>query len=154
MANAIHKLSNTNRKRVGLLRGHGELDSLEFASFNNALIEQYDVFQVYLNRKATVTGYDLLVVAKPTQPFSEQDKYKLDQYIMQGGNVLFLLDRLDADMNRTSEEDYLAFPYDLNLDDQLFKYGVRINPDLIQDRVSGRYPIVVGAIGTNPRLCN
>ncbi|GIL23045.1 MAG: gliding motility-associated ABC transporter substrate-binding protein GldG [Bacteroidota bacterium] len=152
LANAIHKLSNTNRKRVGLLRGHGELDSLEFASFNNALIEQYDVFQVYLNRKAAVTGYDLLVVAKPTQPFSEQDKYKLDQYIMQGGNVLFLLDRLDADMNRTSEEDYFAFPYDLNLDDQLFKYGVRINLDLIQDRVSGRYPIVVGGDRNQPQI--
>ena len=69
LANAIHKLSNTNRKRVGLLRGHGELDSLEFASFNNALIEQYDVFQVYLNRKAAVTGYDLLVVAKLPNPF-------------------------------------------------------------------------------------
>lgn len=84
LANAIHKLSNTNRKRIGLLRGHGELDSLGFASFNNALLEQYDVFKVSLNRKAALTGYDLIIVAKPTQPFSEADKYKLDQYIMHG----------------------------------------------------------------------
>ncbi|MBX2894535.1 MAG: gliding motility-associated ABC transporter substrate-binding protein GldG [Cyclobacteriaceae bacterium] len=152
LANAIHKLSNTNRKRVGLVRGHGELDSLVFASFNNALLEQYDVFEVTLSRKKTVTGYDLLVVAKPTRAFSEADKYKLDQYIMNGGSVLFLLDRLDADMNRASEEDYLAFPYDLNLEDLLFKYGVRINPDLIQDRVSGRYPIVVGGDRNQPQI--
>ncbi len=152
LANAIHKLSNTNRKRIGLLRGHGELDSLGFASFNNALLEQYDVFKVSLNRKVTLTGYDLIIVAKPTQPFSEQDKYKLDQYIMHGGKVMFLLDRLDADMNQASQEDYLAFPYDLNLDDQLFKYGVRLNPDLIQDRVSGRYPIVVGGDRNQPQI--
>ncbi|MCW5911753.1 MAG: gliding motility-associated ABC transporter substrate-binding protein GldG [Cyclobacteriaceae bacterium] len=152
LANAIHKLSNTDRKRIGLLRGHGELDSLEFASFNNALLEQYDVFKVSLNRKTTLTGYDLIIVAKPTQPFNEQDKYKLDQYIMRGGKVLFLLDRLDADMSRASEEEYFAFPYDLNLDDQLFKYGVRINPDLIQDRVSGRYPVVVGGDRNQPQI--
>lgn len=152
LANAIYKLTNINRKRVGLVYGHGELDSLKIASFNNALLEQYDVFKVNLSTKPKVTGYDLLIVAKPTQPFSAADKYKLDQYLMQGGKIIFLLDRLDADMNRASEEDYLAFPYDLNLDDQLFKYGVRINPDLIQDRVSGRYPIVVGGDRNQPQI--
>jgi ABC-2 type transport system permease protein len=152
LANAIQKLSNTDRKRIGLLRGHGELDSLAFAGFNNALLDQYDVFKVSLERKQGLTGYDLMVIAKPTQPFTEQDKYKLDQYIMQGGRVLFLLDRLDADMSRASEEDYFAFPYDLNLDDQLFKYGVRINPDLVQDRVSGRYPVVVGGDRNQPQI--
>ncbi len=152
LANAIHKLSNVNRKRVGLLKGHGELDSLEFASFNNALLDQYDVFKVSLSRKGALTGYDLLIIAKPTQAFSNQDKYKLDQYLMRGGKILFLLDRLDADMNRASEEDYFAFPYDLNLDDQLFKYGVRINPDLIQDAVSGKYPVVVGGDRNRPQI--
>lgn len=152
LANAIHKLSNTNRKQVGLVTGHGELDSLSIASFNNALLDQYDVFNVDLTRRMTITGYDLLIVAKPRLEFSNQDKYKLDQFLMQGGKILFLLDRLDADMNRASEEDYFAFPYDLNLDDQLFKYGVRINQDLIQDRVSGRYPIVVGGDRNQPQI--
>lgn len=152
LANAIHKLSNTHRKRVGLVTGHGELDSLSIASFNNALLDQYDVFNVDLTRRAKITGYDLLIVAKPRLEFSNQDKYKLDQFLMHGGKILFLLDRLDADMNRASEEDYFAFPYDLNLDDQLFKYGVRINQDLIQDRVSGRYPIVVGGDRNQPQI--
>ena len=60
---------------------------------------------------------------------------------------MLLLDRLDAVMDSASSDNYFAFPYDLNLDDQLFKYGVRINQDLIQDRVSGRYPIVVSNAG-------
>jgi len=152
LANAIHKLSNINRKRIGLLTGHGELGRLQFASFNNALLEQYDVFKVDLSRKPVISEYDLLIVAKPTQGFSNQDKYKLDQYLMRGGKLLFLLDRLDADMNHASEDDYFAFPYDLNLDDQLFKYGVRINQDLIQDAVSGKYPIVVGGDRNQPQI--
>jgi gliding-associated putative ABC transporter substrate-binding component GldG len=152
LANAIYKMSNTNRKKIGLLRGHGELDSLQIASFNNALLEQYDVFQVDLSHKAKVREYSLLIAAKPRTEFSQQDKYKLDQYIMQGGRVLFLLDRLDAVMDSASRDDYFAFPYNLNLDDQLFKYGVRINPDLIEDRVSGKYPIVIGTDGGRPRI--
>jgi len=152
LANAIHKLTNTNRKRVGLVTGHGELDSLEFASFNNSLLDQYDVFKVSLARKPLVTGYDLLIIAKPRQEFSQSEKYKLDQYLMHGGKILFLLDRLDADMSHASEENYFAFPYNLNLDDQLFKYGVRINQDLIQDAVSGKYPIVVGGDRNRPQI--
>jgi gliding-associated putative ABC transporter substrate-binding component GldG len=71
---------------------------------------------------------------------------------MRGGKLLLLLDRLDANMDSASSENYFAFPYNLNLDDQLFRYGVRINPDLVQDRVSGKYPIVVGNEGGKPRL--
>lgn len=152
LANAIYKLSNNNRKKIGLLRGHGELDSLQIASFNNSLLEQYDVFKVDLSKKQKVNGYHLLIAAKPKFQFSEADKYKIDQYIMHGGKVLFLLDRLEANMDSASRNDYFAFPYNLNLDDQLFKYGVRINPDLVEDRVSGKYPIVVGTAGNRPQI--
>jgi len=152
LANAIYKLSNNNRKKIVLLRGHGELDSLQIASFNNSLLEQYDVFRVDLSKKQKVDGYQLLIVAKPKSAFSESDKYKLDQYIMHGGKVLFLLDRLEANMDSASREDYFAFPYNFNLDDQLFKYGVRINPDLIEDRVSGKYPIVIGQADNRPQI--
>lgn len=117
------------------------------ASFENALSEQYDISTTTLNEKDKLSDYDALIVAKPTQAFSNVDKYNLDQYIMKGGRLLLLLDRLDAAMDSASSDNYFAFPYDLNLDDQLFKYGVRINQDLIQDRVSGRYPIVVSNAG-------
>lgn len=152
LANAIYKLTNSNRKKIGMVRGHGELDSLQIASFNNALLEQYDIFQVDINRKAAIGDYEALIVAKPRTEFSEQEKYKLDQYLMRGGKLLLLLDRLDANMDSASSENYFAFPYNLNLDDQLFRYGIRINPDLVQDRVSGKYPIVVGNEGGKARL--
>ncbi|MFM8911854.1 MAG: gliding motility-associated ABC transporter substrate-binding protein GldG [Flammeovirgaceae bacterium] len=152
LANASYKLSNNNRKKVALVRGHGELDSLQIASFNNALLEQYDVFKADLSTKSTVGNYDAVIIAKPKAEFSESDKFKLDQYLMRGGKILFLLDRLDANMDSASSDNYFAFPYNLNLDDQLFRYGVRINPDLVQDRVSGKYPVVVGNAGGRPQM--
>jgi gliding-associated putative ABC transporter substrate-binding component GldG len=85
-------------------------------------------------------------------PFSERDKYVLDQYIMQGGKVLFLIDKVNASMDSLARDDYFAVPADLNLDDQLFKYGVRINPDLVQDRRSGMYPVITGEVGGKPRI--
>jgi len=147
LANAIHKLTNENRKKIGFVKGHGELNGLSIASFEKSLSEQYDLKEVGLNAKEKLSEYDALVLAKPTQAYSNLDKYILDQYLMNGGRILFLLDRLDAVMDSASSDNYFAFPYDLNLDDQLFKYGVRINQDLIQDRVSGRYPIVVSNAG-------
>jgi ABC-2 type transport system permease protein len=71
---------------------------------------------------------------------------------VRGGKILFLLDQLDAKMDSASREDYFAFPYDLKLDDQLFKYGVRINQDLIQDRVSSKYPVIVSDAGGRPQM--
>jgi ABC-2 type transport system permease protein len=152
LANAIYKLANAERKQIGFVTGHGELDSLEIASFNNSLLELYDVFKVSFAKKKSLERYDALIIAKPTSSFSQEDKFKLDQYIMQGGKVLFLLDKLEASMDSASQENYFAFPYNLNLDDQLFKYGVRLNLDLIQDRVSGKYPVVTGEAGGKPQL--
>jgi len=147
LANAIFKLVNLDRKSIGLVSGHGELSGFATASFENTLGELYDLNRVDLSNKKNLFSYDALIVAKPTQSFSESDKYHLDQYLMQGGRLLLLLDRLDAIMDSASLENYFAFPYNLNLDDQLFRYGVRINPDLIEDRVSGRYPIVISNAG-------
>lgn len=152
LANAIHKLANIDRKRIGLITGHGELDGLEFASLNNALLEQYDVLKISLDQKTSLSGYDAVIIAKPKKSFTDADKYKLDQYIMHGGKVIFLIDRLEADMSKASDDNYFAFPYELTLEDQLFRYGIRINMDLVQDRVSGKYPIVVGQDGDRPQI--
>jgi gliding-associated putative ABC transporter substrate-binding component GldG len=152
LANAIYKISNTNRKRIGMVKGHGEVDSLDIASFNNALLDQYDVFNVNISSKSAIENYDALVIAKPRFGFSESEKYKLDQYLMKGGKLLLLLDRLDAVMDSASRENYFAFPYDLRLDDQLFKYGVRINPDLVQDRNASKYPIVTSVVNNRPQM--
>ncbi|MGE0773298.1 MAG: gliding motility-associated ABC transporter substrate-binding protein GldG [Cyclobacteriaceae bacterium] len=152
LASAIQKLSNVERKRIGMVTGHGELDSLSIASFNNALLDQYDVFKVDLDRKEQVENYDLLILLKPTRPFTEADKFKLDQYVMKGGRLLMLLDRLDASIDSASQSGYYAFPYNTNLDDMLFRYGVRINLDLIQDKRSLKQPVVTGAVGGQPQI--
>ncbi|MBK5278105.1 MAG: gliding motility-associated ABC transporter substrate-binding protein GldG, partial [Bacteroidia bacterium] len=152
LASAIYKISNVNRKRIGMIKGHGELDSLDIASFSSALIDQYEVFNVNLNSKPVVENYDVLVIAKPRLGFTESEKFKLDQYLMNGGKLLFLLDRLDAVMDSASRSDYFAFPYELRLEDQLFKYGIRINPDFVQDRMASKYPIVTSVINNRPQI--
>ena len=152
IANAIYKLFNTDRKRVGLLTGYGQLDSLDIAGFNNALLELYDVRKVDLSRRASLEGYQVVVINNPTEPFSEPDKYKIDQFIMRGGKVMFLLDRSDASMDSATHEHSVALPRDVNLDDMLFRYGVRINHDLVQDRNAALYPIVTGQSGDKPRM--
>src|SRR5882724_8887889 len=85
LANAIYKLSNSSRKKIGLVHGHGELDSLQIASLGSALLEQYDLVNVDLSKKQKVEDYILLIIAKPKKEFSAADKYKLDQYLMHGG---------------------------------------------------------------------
>jgi ABC-2 type transport system permease protein len=151
LANAIFKLATVDRKKIGLVQGHGELDSLQRASFTASLNEVYDAANVWLT-SANLNQYHALVVAKPVSRFSEGDRYALDQYIMQGGKVLFLIDKLEASMDSASQESYFAFPYNLDLDDQLFRYGVRLNLNLVQDRNAGLYPVVTGQTGGKPRI--
>lgn len=152
LANAIYKMTNMDRKRIGLISGHGELDSLEIASLNNALLEVYSVVKVDISKKKSLERYDALIIAKPTGSYSESDKYKLDQYIMHGGKVLFLIDKLEASMDSASQEGYFAFPYTTNLDDQLFKYGIRLNLDLVEDGQSGKYPVITGEVDGKAQL--
>jgi ABC-2 type transport system permease protein len=152
LANALKNMISTDRKKVGFVTRHGELDSLDVASFKNSLLESYDLFEVDFTKNKSLDRYNALIIAKPTRSFSQQDKFKLDQYIMKGGRVLFLLDKLEVNMDSVSIPGYAAFPYNLNLDDQLFKYGVRLNLDLIQDRSAGPYPVVTGEVDGKPQM--
>lgn len=152
LANAIYKMANADRKRVGFIQGHGELDSLAVAGLTNELLEFYDVFKVDLNRRQDLKTYDVLIAAKPTQPYSAVEKFRLDQFIMNGGKVMFLIDKLEASMDSASQENYFAFPYNSNLDDQLFKYGVRINLNLVQDQQAALYPVITGQTGGKPQM--
>ncbi len=152
LISAIYKMVNIERKQVGYVLGHGELDSLNTFSLRNLLLEIYDVNNLTLSLTDDLKRYAALIIAKPTRSFSELDKYKLDQYIMQGGKVLFLIDKVGASMDSVSRDDYFATPYNLNLDDQLFRYGVRLNPNLVQDRRSGMYPVITSQAGGKPRM--
>lgn len=151
VARAISKLVKDDRKQIAFVKGHGELDSLSTLSIFQDIREEYDVVRTSLSN-ALLRSFDALVVAKPTRRFSAQDKFYLDQYIMSGKPVVFLIDKLDASMDSASREDYFALPYNTDLDDLLFKYGVRVNLDLIQDRTAGFYPIITGQRGGKPQM--
>jgi len=153
LSNAIRILASDQRKSIGLIQGHGEPDSLNIAGLNNALLEKYDVFKVDLpNRNNSLNRFDAIIIGKPIYGFTEQEKYKIDQFIVQGGKALFFLDALHVNMDSASGEGTIALPYNLNLNDMLFKYGIRMNQNYVQDIVSGNYPIVAGNMGNQPQV--
>ena len=153
IANAIRVLANDRRKTIALIQGHGEPDSLNLAGLTNALLEKYDVFNVDMSTGEKELGrYDALIFPKPTTAFSPTEKYQIDQYIMNGGKTLFFVDALRVNMDSASGEGTFAFPYETGLDDMLFKYGVRINRDYVQDIVCGEYPIVAGNMGDQAQI--
>lgn len=153
LATAILQITVTERKRVGFVSGHGELDSIQLAGMLEALQPLYDVnLRASLSAAVTPADYEVLIVAKPLSRFSEPEKYHLDQFVMNGGKLVMFLDAVRVDLDSVARGDYFAFPYDLGLDDLLFKYGVRLNPDLVQDIVSLRYPVVTGQVNGNPQI--
>ena len=149
LAQAIADITGSGQKRIGIVRGHKELDSLDFISFRSELERSYFVRDIFLNER--IPNEDMLILAQPKTAFTTREKYNLDQFIMQGGKVLFMLDKLTANMDSANVGTY-SFPYDLQLDDMLFRYGVRINNDLVLDFVSGTYPVVVGNSGDQPQI--
>ncbi len=152
LSNAIRKLSQPISKKIALLQGHGELDTLQTAGLRSVLSEQYKVRYVKLSSSDELSGFDALIMAKPTKKFSEQDKYKIDQFIMRGGKAVFLIDMLSVDMDSAGGQGTYAFPMDLNLEDLFFKYGFRFNQNYVADLMAGKYPVVVGNMGKNPQV--
>jgi ABC-2 type transport system permease protein len=154
LASTIRTLATDQRKKIGMITGHGEPDSLNIAGLNNALLEKYDLAYVSISEaKRPLNSYDAMIIAKPTLAFTEQEKYKLDQYIVNGGKALFFLDGLQVNMDdAVNGEGTVAIPYELNLTDLLFKYGVRINQNFIQDVFSGQFPVIAGNEGEESQL--
>ncbi|MTI41231.1 gliding motility-associated ABC transporter substrate-binding protein GldG [Fulvivirga lutimaris] len=150
LASTIHGLTSIERKSVGVIRGHGELDEVEMASLLTSLDANYNLSFIDVNKPLPSVGAVLL--AKPTSSFTEIEKYNLDQYLMNGGKLFMLLDKLQANMDSASSVSNYSFPYNLNLDDMLFKYGIRINNDLIQDNSASNYPVNVGNFGDQPQI--
>jgi len=152
LLNAIQQLTNVNRSVVGIVSHSVAYDSMEIYSFTKELSQRFDLTRVDFNQPLNPKIVQVAAIIKPNQPFTEIQKFYLDQYIMQGGNVLFLMDKLDANMDSTSLENYFAFPVNTNLDDQLFRYGLRINQDLVYDKVAALYPVVTGMNNNQPQM--
>ena len=151
LASAIKRIAEPERKRIGIIFGHGELNTAEFYDMGSTLKTYYDLEKVNLPDKVSLDGYDAIIIAKPDSQFSEPDKFKIDQYLVRGGKALFFIDKLNASVDSIGPEGTLAFPYNLNLDDLFFRYGLRLNDDFVLDINCAYIPMVVGIIGDKPQ---
>lgn len=149
-ANAIKKLFETNRPMVAYAVGHGEpTDASTYDLVENILTPDYRVFTIDLKNEEEIPDtFSLLLLVKPKESFSEDVKLKIDQYVMRGGKLLSFIDRLEAEMDSLQiKNQVVAFDRNLGLTDLFFKYGARINPDLIMDLQSDFLPFDVNRDG-------
>ncbi|MBK9671818.1 MAG: gliding motility-associated ABC transporter substrate-binding protein GldG [Bacteroidetes bacterium] len=153
-SNSIRKLSNPQKMNVAFIKGHGELDQLHSTDIARSLSEYYTVKQVALDSNIhALEGYDAAIVAKPDSVFSEKDKFILDQFVMNGGKMMWFIDPVYAEMDSLQNKQGMTFGISnpINLDDLLFKYGVRLNDNLVQDLQAAPIPIVTGYSGNQPQ---
>jgi ABC-2 type transport system permease protein len=146
LTNAIRKTTLIKKPEVLFIEGHDELDTIRGADFMRSVAEYYNVSRVKINHKLyALKGADAIVIAQPDSMFDEKDKYIIDQFIMHGGKALWLIDPVYVNRDTLTTRGYsLGFKNELNLDDILFKYGVRLNPVLVQDLQSAQVPVNVG----------
>ncbi len=152
LANAIRKMTNKDFKKIGILQGHGEIDTTHISALANYLNSYYQTTYVNLNRRENLQGFDAIILAQPRELFQENDVYKIDQFIMRGGKAVLLLDMLHVDMDSASGDGTLALPVETGLENMLFKYGIRLNNNYVLDLNSGVYPVVVGNVGDQPQV--
>ena len=149
----ISSLSREKAEKVAFIEGHGELDEYQTEDISKELSMYYRVDRGKINgQPGILDDYIAVIIAKPQKHFSEPDKYVLDQYIMKGGRVMWFLDRVETSLDSLAMGSALAVINDLNLEDMLFRYGVRINPVLLQDMQCNLIPVNVALTGNNPEF--
>ncbi len=146
LTNVIRKLKQKRSLEVTFIEGHGEADTLQQYDLMRSLSEYYTVNRVNINGKlSALKEAAAVVITQPDSSFSDKDKFIVDQYIMNGGKVLWLLDPVNVNMDTLKLKGFtLGFSQQFNIEDMLFKYGVRLNPVLVQDFQSGAIPMNVG----------
>ena len=165
---AIKDLSQLKKASVAFIEGHGELNENEVYDITQSLSKKYNVSRVAINEQITSlnrrtetqdssilinSNYDAIIIAKPTKPFSEKDKFIIDQYIMRGGKVLWLVDPVFATMDSLqSSESTMGNTLNLNLDDMFFKYGVRLNKNLLLDYNCAAIALRTGQMGGQAQI--
>lgn len=158
IADAINKITKAKQKKVAFIKGNGEMNEVHVAKMLRQIKESYYIGPFTLdsvskNPTGTLDAlkkYDLAIISKPTETFSDEEKQVLDQFIMNGGKTLWLIDQVSADMDSLYNQSgaTLAYPRDLNLNDMFFKYGFRINPDLIKDEYGSPIKLATGEQGS------
>lgn len=151
---ATRLLCQTEITKIAFIEGHGELSEYHTWDISHALSRYFQIDRGQLNNDpAILSPYKAIIIASPREKFTEQDKFIIDQYIMNGGRVLWLLDGVRLDENSLSTTGISpTISLDLNLTDMLFRYGVRINPMIIQDEQCLMVPVNVATEGTTPQF--
>lgn len=153
-ANAIRLLTTDKVGQVAFIEGHGELDAYQTADITAELARYYEVYRGFIDvDRPNLDPYAAVIIAGPRSRFSEKEKFVLDQYLMNGGKILWLLDMVEVYHDSLSAgETTLALLRDLNIDDQLFRYGVRIQPALARDIQCALIPVNTALAGEQPRF--
>lgn len=149
LASAIRVLANPERKKVGFVVSHTKISPARLSDIIATIQQSYDVF-LDMNNPESYEGLDALILMKPDSAFSEDEKYKLDQYVVGGGKALFFVD--GARVDSVSLDGNYAQPLDLNLGDLFFKWGVRLNTNLVKDLNCAQILLNVGNVGDNPEI--
>ena len=168
LIDAVKKVTRMMKPNIAFIEGHGELGEQEVYDIVQSLAQNYNVGRVQIDGKIDALihrtqneekdvkafpSYDAIIIAKPTEPFDEKDKFLIDQYIMHGGKVLWLVEPVYATMDSLqSQESTIGLEQDLNLDDMLFKYGVRLNRDLLLDLTCAALPVRTGQMAGQAQL--
>ncbi|MVM39538.1 gliding motility-associated ABC transporter substrate-binding protein GldG [Spirosoma sp. HMF3257] len=152
LASAIRQLTQTKdtKRRVGLLYDHTKVPPSRFSDLLASVQQNYDLFFIDMAKPGPIVGLDLVLVPKPDKAFSEDEIFKLDQFVVNGGRALFFVDgqRVDSVSNAGT----YAQPLSLNLDDLFFRWGVRINRDVVKDLYCASIPLNVGNLGDKPNI--
>ena len=171
----IYHLTKNRFSKIAFLTGNGELSEQQVYDINESVlddnfnlsyyykVERFNIKEFIIDsttmlpdlskQSDLLSNYEAIIIAKPTIPFNNLDKFLIDQYIMQGGKVLWLLDGVNASMDslETNLASFIATRNNLNINDQLMRYGVRINFNLIEDLRSTKIPVITGYSNKKPQ---
>ena len=151
---AIEGLTGNDKPLIGFTQGHGELPGIRTIDLVRTLRDDYTLSPVFLDSFATLPReIDLLIVAKPTEPFTDFEAFKLDQYVMNGGKVLWAIDKVAMDLDSMQgRNEYYPVPRDLGLEDLWFKYGFRLSPVLALDLINTKISMVTSRGADGPQI--
>lgn len=157
-SNAFNTIAKSKEKKVAVIKGNGELRDIQMADFIKQVRENYYIGTFTLDSVAKkpneslqyLKKYDLAIIAKPTERFTDEEKLVLDQFVIHGGKTLWLIDQVNIEMDSLYSDSgaALAYPFDLNLNDLFFKYGFRINPTLVKDVMATPIALATGEKGS------
>ena len=162
-SNAINSITQKEQKTIAFLSGNGQLADIYLISFLSKVAQKYRLAKFTLDSVAKnpqktlqdLNAFDMAIIAKPTQKFTAEEKFTLDQFIANGGKTLWMIDNVQADQDSLlTSGKMMAYPRDLDLTDLLFSYGIRINTTLVKDLYSAKIALATGTIGNQTQFQN